>query len=124
MRASRWKKRILAVGVICGLFVAGIFVEVSLRTAQKRPIPVDNTFAPDVIINASQMPGFLWTGTQWWINYESPVSFVIYLGWDSSLVPAGTHRIYSSHDNNNLNKYGLIYMGITPARIVVRQTQP
>ena len=125
MRGSRWTKGILLVLVFCGLFVAGVFVEMSLRAAKTESIPVDSMLAPDVTITASRMPDFLWIGTAWWINYESPVPFDLDIGSGSSFsVPAGTHTIYSNHDHSNLDDYGLSLSRDFPDAIVAQQTKP
>jgi len=124
MKTSRWTKRILFAVAFCGLFVAGVFVEVSLRAAKTESIPVDSKLAPDVTITASRMPDFLWAGTAWWIDYESPVPFDLDIGSGSSLVPAGTHKIYSNHDHSNLDKYGLSLSRDFPMTIVAQQTKP
>lgn len=125
MRGSRWTKGILLVLIFFGLFVAGVFVEMSLRVAKRESIPVDNTLSPDVTITASRMPDFLWVGTAWWINYESPVPFELDFGsGSSSAVPAGTHNIYSNHDHSNLDDYGLSLSRDFPDTIFVRQTKP
>lgn len=118
-------KGILVTLLLLVLFVAGVFLEVALRSAKIESISVDSTLAPDVTISASRMPDFLWVGTSWWIEYESPVSFDLDLGSvSSSQLPAGKHRIYSNHDYSNLEEYGLRLSQEVPERIVVRQRKP
>ncbi len=125
MKVSRWTKGILVGFVFCGLFVAGVFVETSIRAAKTESIPVDSTLAPDVTITASRMPYFLWVGTAWWIDYDSPVPFDLDIGSGSmSQVPAGTHTIYSNHDHSNLDEYGLSLSRDFPETIVAQQTKP
>ena len=125
MTGTRWTKGILVALVFCCLFVAGVFLEMSLRSAKTESIPVDSTLAPDVTITASRMPDFLWVGTAWWIDYESPVPFDLKIGSGSaSKVPAGTHKIYSNHDHSNLDGYGLSLPKDFPETIVAQQTKP
>ena len=125
MKISRWPKRILTALAFCGLFVASAFVEMVLRAAKTESIPVDSTLAPDVTITAARMPDFLWLGTAWWINYQSPVSFDLDIGGGrAAQVPAGTHKIYSNHDHSNLDEYGLSLSTDFPKTIVAQQTKP
>ncbi len=125
MKLPRWTKGILFGLSFCGLFVAGVLMEVSLRAAKTESIPVDSSLAPDVTITASRMPDFLWVGTAWWIDYESPVPFDLDIGSGIiSSVPAGTHKIYSNHDHSNLAKYGLRFSREFPETIVAQQKKP
>jgi hypothetical protein len=119
--ASRYIKQIL---LYCGVFIAGVFLEVSLRAAYEVSIPVDSSELPAVTISASRKPDFLWLGTAWWIDYESSVPFDLDIGTGNAVqVPAGKHRIFSNHDYSNLDKYGLKSAVEIPETIVARPTK-
>ena len=124
-KTSQYAKGLIAVLLVCWLFVAGIFLEESLRAAKTVSIPVDSSQVPEVMITASRKPDFLWVGTEWWIDYESPVPFDLDIGSGRpSKVPAGTHKIFSNHDYSNLGHYGLSLSKDFPEAIVVQQSVP
>jgi hypothetical protein len=97
-------------------------IEGGLRSAMALPIPIDRSLAPDVNIRAIRKPDFLWLGTAWWIEYESPVAFELQIGPEnSSRVPAGRHRIVSNHDYRNLKSFGLAFIEDGPDVVVARK---
>jgi hypothetical protein len=123
--APRFARGIIVAALLCGVFVAGVFLEEILRAANAVSIPVDSSEILEVTISASRKPDFLWLGTAWWVDYDSPVPFDLDIGSGSSAqVPAGTHKIFSNHDYSNLDQYGMKFSEDFPGGIVARPTKP
>jgi len=121
---SQYRKLIIITVVLCGVFVASVLLEEFLRATQAVSIPIDSSEVPEVTITASRKPDFLWLGTAWRINYESPVPFDLDLGNGSaSEVPAGKHKIFANHDYSNLDQYGLKLSKDFPESIVVQSAK-
>ncbi len=114
-------KPLIIIVIFCILFLAATFIEVSLRARGKESILVENFAIPHAKVTAERMPDFLWVGTEWWINIDSPIPLELELdSIATAIIPSGVHNISMDHDYNNLSDYGLNFRGDFPSKIIVR----
>ncbi|MFK5924890.1 MAG: hypothetical protein QM496_22145 [Verrucomicrobiota bacterium] len=110
----------LLLGVV---FVAGVIFDEYLRSRYTVSIPVDTSNITGVKVAASRKPDFLWLGTAWWIDTDSPVAFELEI--DSSIVakvPAGAHKIFYNHDYNNLSEFDFRFDGDHPSLVSAQRS--
>lgn len=125
MRETKIAKEISGCVVLSALFFSAVFLEVYLRVRETESIPIDASEVPGTTVTSSRRPDFLWAGTAWWIDTESPVPFELEIDSSKAEIPKGTHTIFSNHDYNNLREYGLEeFRGDFPEKVTVRPTGP
>jgi hypothetical protein len=129
MRFARLRKsvgpvvKVLGIILFCFLvFFGGVVAELMFRARSRVAIPVTTTGAPAAQVSAYAQPDFLWMGTMWWISIDTDVQVDVVLdGIWTAKVPAGSHRIYSNHDDDNTARYGPVTRSIVPKTITVQE---
>lgn len=67
---------------------------------------IDGLHATNARITGAWTPDFLWAGKAWKTNVESDKGVELILDGRNYRVPAGSHELYSNHNETNTGEFG------------------
>ncbi|XZE19585.1 hypothetical protein SH449x_004910 [Pirellulaceae bacterium SH449] len=82
---------------------------------------IDGLPVSNANVTGTWIPDFLWTGKAWTIVIETNEELELLLDGRVFLIPAGSHEIYSNHDQTNTGQFGNQEFWGYPNKIEIRQ---